>query len=102
MMRAYGLEEGDPPERFIAVFGEPDSVTDEPRFGQGVKCYTWKNECYYWPQRKGIPLVPQLPPYTEFPNKGNPADETVVRSSALPGARAAPSSLTVGRSQSRR
>jgi len=37
MMRAYRLEEGDPVERFIAVFGEPHRVTDAPLFGKGVQ-----------------------------------------------------------------
>jgi len=102
MMHAHGLEEGDPVERFIEVFGEPHSVADAPMYGDGVKSYTWKNDSYYWPQRKGFLLLPRFPVTWESPNKANASDETVVPSSTSPDGRSASLPSPSDGSQSRR
>jgi hypothetical protein len=47
VMKAYGLRHGDHPDRFIEVFGAPDSIHN-----WGVsesKIYHWKDDHYIWP-----------------------------------------------------
>ena len=61
VMKAYGLKEGDPPSKFIAVFGQPDRVFPKPNLGLETKGYRWKWDTYYWPAPKmkpGFPIYP--------------------------------------------